>query len=127
MVRNPAVHMKREWKKFLYNNLNPLVEINFFVKTTGGTTGRFGQTTGGLEERKPLSKKAHAVNIKQASRTLLESGVFTESSFVFYFDRDDEEIRFDLWEDVHIVYQGIKYFVDPVKLRKAASHIASLG
>ena len=125
-MRSPQ-RMKNEFKKFLYSSWNPQVTINFLIQIVGGTPIRFGVTEGGVAEEGSLIRSAHAVVLSQASRVIFDLGVFNENAVVFYFDRDDESILFEEWDDVTIIFQENTYWVDPVKMNKAKGHIITLN
>ena len=126
-MRNISPRMKNEFKKFLYSGNTPTVKITHQTGFVGGTEGRFGTTTGGTPKEVSISKKCHAVVLATASRTIFEVGIFNEGSVMFMFDRDDASITFDQWEDPIIKFEEIDYFVDPVKMKKAAGHLITLS
>jgi len=126
-MRNVGQRMKREWKKFLSGPLTPVVEIEFLVEVVGGTENDFNVVVGGIEDRQSIRKKCHVVMVKEASRAMSNLGSYNESDLIFFFDRDDDEITPDLWEDIVVTFQGQEYWIDPIKAEKEKLQLITLA
>lgn len=126
-MRSPQ-RMKTEFQKHLYSQWCPEVTIRFRIGFEGGATDdAWGVNDGGVEEAESIIRHAHVVVLSQASRSIFDLGIFNESAVVFYFDRDDESIRFEDWDNVTILFQENLYHVSPVKMNKAKGHTITLN